>query len=87
MLLKMYSLIYIIKWYYHYIQAIWKHIKKYINQKDRKKEIIELDLNLKRLPFINPNNIPKLFKITKKKFTVSIYNEFFKYFHRTWNPK
>ena len=41
----------------------YKKLKLY--QKDRKKEIIELTLYLKRLLFINPLNIPTLYKISK----------------------
>ena len=52
---------------YIYLNAIFityrQFGKKYkLNQNYRKKEIIELNLNLKRLPFINPTNIPKLYK-------------------------
>ena len=48
---------------------------------------MELALYLKRLCFVNPDNIYKIYKSIESKFKNNKYNEFFKYFRRAWNPK
>ena len=80
--------IFIIKCFYHYIQAIWRNLKKYkLYANENKSEIIELAFNLKRLCFINPKNIPILYKKIEQKYSANEYKKFFQYFRRTWNPK
>lgn len=85
---QIYPNIYIIKCYYHYVNSIWKNLRKLrVYQEENKKEVFELALNLKKLPFINPKNIPKLYKKIETNYSSNLYNDFFRYFRRTWNPK
>jgi len=80
--------IFIIKCFYYYVQVIWRNLKKYkLYKNENKSEIIELALNLKRLCFINPKNIPILYKKIEQKYSANECKKFFKYFRKTWNPK
>ena len=44
-------------------------------------------LNLKRLCFINPKNIPILYKKIEQKYSANEYKKFFQYFRTICNPK
>ena len=55
--------VYIIKCFFHYIQCLYKYIKKScLNIKEYKTDISELLLNLKMLSFIEPDNISYIYK-------------------------
>lgn len=69
-------------------QSIWKRLKKYLcNESKFKNKTIELTFNLKRLCFIEPNNIYIIYKKIENYYSEDIYKDFFKYFSKTWNPK
>ena len=75
--------IYLVKCFFHFVQCIWKNLKKFgLTKSDNIKETTELTYNIKMLCFIDPENIYTLYKKILKK-----YNDFFNYFNRNWKPK
>ena len=80
--------IYLVKCFYHFVQAIWKNLKQYgLTKKEYIKETIELSYNIKLLCFVDPNNIYSIYQKIQKKYNNSRYKDFLSYFNRTWNPK
>ena len=71
---KIFPNIYVIKCFFHYIQCLYKHIKKYgLNKKEYKNEIYELLFNLKMLSFIEAESISYIYKKIKKNTTIKIF--------------
>ena len=84
---KVFPKVYVIKCFFHFVQALWKNFKKYkLADRDNIKETKELAFNLKKLAFTDPENISKIYKKILKKYKDKKYDEFFKYFNRTWKP-
>ena len=72
--------IYIIKCFFHYVQSIFQKIKKLgLNKNKFNKELYELLYNIKILSFINPGNIPNVYKKIKKKYNDKILLDFYAY--------
>ena len=84
---KVFPNVFIIKCFFHFVQSIWKNLKKFnLTDKTLMNTTKELSFNIKKLAFIEPADIPKSFKIIKKKYSDKKYIEFFKYFIRQWKP-
>ena len=74
---KVFPKVYIIKCFFHFVNALWKKIKKLkIDNNKNTPEISELLLSLKRLSFVNPINIPKIYKKLRKRIIMSYMNHF-----------
>ena len=69
--------VYIIKCFFHFVKCLGKYLKKYsLLDQENKKNSFELLFNLKRLSFIEPNNIFTLYKKINKKYNNNKYKKF-----------
>jgi len=71
--------------FFHFSQAIWKNFKKNnLCGKNTYESNSELLFNIQIMAFIKRDKIDKFYKEIKQKYKNSKYNNFFKYFSRTW---
>ena len=71
--------------FFHFSQAIWKNFRKYdLTGKGTYKTNSELLFNIQLMNFMDREKIDKFFKDIKKQFKDKKYDNFFKYFTRTW---
>lgn len=69
--------VYIVKCFFHFVNCLGKYLKKYsLLDQENKKNSFELLFNLKRLSFIEPNNIFTLYKKINKKYNNNKYKKF-----------
>ena len=72
-------------YFFHYIQAIWKHFMKYgLPSNKNYSSNVKLLFNLQLLCFINLDKIDSFYNCITKKFKDNKYKSFFNYFKRTW---
>ena len=77
--------VYIIKCFFHYVQSLFKKIKKLgLNKKNFNKELFELLYNIKMLSFIKPDIISNVSKKLKKKYNDKTFLDFYSYYERKW---
>ena len=84
---KVFPNIYIVKCFFHFNQCLYKKLKQLgLTKKLFKDDILEILFNLKRLAFIDPKDIPNLYKKIKTKYNKKEYSDFYAYFEKTWKP-
>lgn len=83
---KVFPNIYIVKCFFHFTQCLYKKLKQLgLTKKGFKDDILEILFNLKWLSFIDPRDIPNIYRKIKNKYNKKNIRIFILISQKHWN--